>query len=441
YLDITSIVRAHTTSSGVSVPAELLCPYHGEGNNLIQVTAWTASASQIAERRFIYDTKPPRIDVSAIDAVGSDTIEISGELVDAAGGASLLVNGVAAPLQEGRFSLQIPDAQFLTFEAEDVFGARTNYTVARPGTFVTDALGMRLNEGAFEDLAAYLSNYMGDLSQICPSLTEMNPIASGSIPQNGVTIHYEIDITEATCGLPYTILHPSSDPAQNAMVMGLGIPDLRMVMAVTGTIESDQGSQPFAGTITITADLAEVLDDIPLTVEGDRIVAGTQTITVSLTNFVMTSENLPPGFESVMTQEEIEALFEEALAAALTEVLNATVDQLLAIFNDMQGSTEYTGFTLQLALLPQSLLSSAGKMTYFSKGMIQTDDADPGVSFFPGSFYTEDVAPDFDTVRPSQVDTYDVAMTLSDDFLNEFFYVLYTTGSLDESFVVDIPQD
>ena len=441
YMDITSIVRSYTTSTGVSVPGEALCPYHGEGNNLIQVTAWTASTSQIAERRFIYDTKPPRIDVTSIDDLGNGTIGISGELVDAAGARSLVINGVEAPIEEGRFSLQIADAHFLTFEASDIFGAQTRYTVARPGTFVEEALGMRLNESAFDDLAAYLSQYMGDLSQICPNLTTMNPIASGSVPQNGVTIHYEVNITESSCGLPYTILHPSSDSASNAMVVGLAIPDLRIVMSVSGSIESDQGSQPFAGTMTVTADLAEVLDDVPLAVEENRIVAGEQTITVSLTNFAMTSEGLPEGFEAILSAEDVEALFEEALAAALTEVLNATVDQVLAILNNMQGSSEYTGFTVQLALLPQSLLLSSGKMTYFSKGMIDTDDANPDVSFFPGSFFTDDVAPDFDTVEPTGGESYDVAMTLSDDFINQFFYVLYTTGSLDESFLVDIPED
>ncbi|RME44153.1 MAG: hypothetical protein D6795_18365, partial [Deltaproteobacteria bacterium] len=401
-----------------------------QGQNVLSAVAQTenGTAPPSDTVTFFFDSKAPRIMFDALTTnEQTGEITLSGTITDTTEITTFTINDVAPERSDSSFTVTLPDTNLLHVLATDRLGNTLDRIFARPGTRFESGLLMRVMEGT---LAFFVPQLESDLAAV-PLFDRMPvPVAQGQTDTG--TPPLPTDYTATVTSLahdPATVDFLADDQRPATLVTRATYPNITIGL----TVEMTRDGQNTTANVTMAIPQALIEDRITVGTDGIYFVGQSHSYAVTLGTVTLSGDPLPP---------EIEPLIESAVSDALSAVLVSVAEDLFppfvdatlaAISYDTQAEITLSGqtFTIQMNATANMLITENEGATFHLDSLNHTDSFSPDVSFVPGSIFTPSDPPELPALTPIDGLVYDFAVSLSDDWFNQYVYHIYDNGTFD----------
>lgn len=340
--DVTT--RLTVTDAGATLPSDAVLPLLQENENFVIVKVPAATPRV----KFIYDTTGPVVHVTTTN-VGTN-VQINGFVEDASGVKSVVLDGVAVPLDaSNNFSVTTSKRAFYAFSTEDNNGFKRDQKFADPSVTTNNSISVRINKNGLNFVVGQTAKILASpaLGQM---VTKFNPIKEDKF----ILDTYRIDVNDARIGRAELALSGTATSgtfnvsgtfydvwANGKFSYDFWAP-LLPTLSKSGNIMLD--SATFSGTATVSIVNGSVKVTIP------SLNVGLNTLRTDISGF-------PDGFASIF-YDAFNWLFEIILADQIKQILPPKLAEFVDTFPQTL-IVDINGSQLKPDVKPQSFSSSA----------------------------------------------------------------------------------
>ncbi len=372
------------------------------------------------------DETPPTLEVTTPERgtmSEASTITVTGQVADDSGWTEVHVNGALATITGDQFTVEVeltPGVEVLETIARDEAGNEARDVRAvlsgqlQPvNSFVSNAVGARIGGEAMGVIGGAVSEIVEgmDLSSMARAY---NPVASDP----GSCLGYEVfidsvDIADVNLGL---------SPVQGAIQLDASVTYLDVHGHADYTFSCFDGTEDFRVTVTVV----HASGGLGLAVNGYDVYSSVQGLDIGLSNFQLTTENMPGVIEDYVS-DEVEARLPGILEGILTDVIPPKVDQLLADMTSKSYSVAALGQNLSIQARPSAVaIDDMGATVAFDGALV--------VAGSEGASYVATPAP---ITQQIMGDGGGLSLAIADDTINQLMAGMWASGAMDLSMPIE----
>ena len=293
------------------------------------------------------------------------------------------------------------------------------------GTPSMDSLVAELRQPVLDDLEVALETAFAGVNLSGP-LAGIPPIPVANVPGPfGITL-FSADITPTAF---------SYDPAVDielslvagALHMTLTLNNILLTFDIDGLLFSAPYND--TGNLAITSTVVDF--DVVTTVMGGTYTTTTANETAALTGTSLTfvAGVIPSNFATTLLTS-VEPVIETTVATTIAGAIPAVVDGALNVL-PQQVDLSTSGIDVLLDLIPGGVDFSAGGLTLRFDAGAQSITTSPAAAPLLGYFSTPSPVPAFGPSVPGTMTPYGLALSLSDDFINQILAAAMEAGALE----------
>lgn len=291
------------------------------------------------------------------------------------------------------------------------------------GSAITDAVGLRLTEGGFDDIEDVIESYITDID-FEEIIMAQNPIFDERVEVWGLTI---ASARANVTGVDYDPPTVNFNVEPSALATEARMRNVVLDFSVRGSILGIGYS--VSGDVSVSSVDLDTFTWLYLDPETGIISVDMENFDVSLAGFNISIDGFPDElidlFEDTV-RDAVEDAASMALEAMIPPLLQAILDNLELAFNIPVGGVDFT-----FAARPAELVLDADGMTTWMDADVLASSYDPSVRPLNGSIRTPGSRPDLGgTTIPYIGQGYGIGVGLADDVINKLLYEFYRSGQL-----------
>lgn len=290
---------------------------------------------------------------------------------------------------------------------------------ADPGAPVEGAVAIRVNQGGLDAMLDH-AGAMITSEAIAEDLADANPVYED---------HYDVwgweaaDVYADISDLSFDSPALRATPESGVLTLDVSLPNLVVEVTAYGEVVG----MDFDTQVWLFADDAQIAADLTVDAEDGKLVADLRDARVNLVGFSYDTSLLPGEIEEYILVDTIRAYLEDELAAKIEEMVPPLLDEQLAGLA-LDTETEMLGREVSVsATFADAAIDDDG----LAIGMdVDLTVAGDGKSTYAGWLYAGNA-------RSHVSRDADLAMAVSDDFLNRALFEAWRAGVLDLSMSTD----
>ena len=386
-----------------------LASFLKEGQNLFQVDPPLGP-----QEYFLYDTQGPKIVITHGD--GNDPVTITGQADDAAGVASVAVNGTAATVaDDGSFTVTVPATDVYRFDAADTLGHTSTTAIAALNQHYNPSLQVRVNQSGIDFASSAIINALNgmDINSLVAGTTLYDNTWQGP---SGETYGADgfLDGLTMSAGAFKLDLGPDGTSQFNGTINtahlqlrlrlhnGLLPPTVINIGATVGPIDFSGDLQAYA------------LNHQP--------VITLQNFNFQIGNVLL--DSVPDAFQPLLSPiiAGIVNLFQGQISNQVESTLKTALPQMFAQIIQDSYTVSINGLNMAMALQLEDITTTDTSLLVTLSGGITPITSNPQIQPPLGSLFTDD------NVTPPPEGQGDLAVSVNANVINQTLASAYAVG-------------